>query len=144
MILLFLGSWRSTLIIAISNSAIHLDVRHDPQLSWRRTINIMTLGDWHSPSGFLWTTRPLRSKNIERYFEEGHAQRDAILEGASQNRGSRPGIHALHLHRVLADVPAERCGRYLFVPLAEAVVFAMLASYNLVTGRSCLRWPYTC
>src|SRR6266404_6218680 len=83
MILLFLGSWRSTLIIAIS---IPLSILTSVMiLSFLgETINIMTLGGLALAVGILVDDATDRSENIARYFEEGHAQRDAILEGAAQ------------------------------------------------------------
>ena len=83
MILLFLGSWRSTLIIAVSiplsilTSVIVLGFLGE-------TINIMTLGGLALAVGILVDDATVTIENIERYFEEGHAQRDAILEGAAQ------------------------------------------------------------
>src|SRR6266436_1992363 len=83
MILLFLGSWRSTLIIAIS---IPLSILTSVMtLSFLgETINIMTLGGLALAVGILVDDATVTIENIERYFEEGHAQRDAILEGAAQ------------------------------------------------------------
>src|SRR5260370_873793 len=83
MILLFLGSWRSTLIIAIS---IPLSILTSVMtLSFLgETINIMTLGGLALAVGILVDDATVTIENIERYFEEGYAQRDAILEGAAQ------------------------------------------------------------
>src|SRR5438477_11898389 len=78
MILLFLGSWRSTLIIAVSiplsilTSVMVLSFLHE-------TINIMTLGGLALAVGILVDDATVTIENIERYFEEGYAQRDAIL-----------------------------------------------------------------
>ncbi len=130
MILLFLGNWRSTLIIAIS---IPLSILSSVlMLSFLgETFNIMTLGGLALAVGILVDDATVTIENIERYFEEGHAQRDAILEGAAQI--ALPAlVSTLCICIVflpmffLSGVP-----RYLFVPLAEAVVFAMLASYIL-------------
>jgi multidrug efflux pump subunit AcrB len=130
MILLFLGSWRSTLIIAIS---IPLSILTSVMiLSFLgETINVMTLGGLALAVGILVDDATVTIENIERYFEEGHAQRDAILEGAAQIAVpalvSTLCICIVFLPMfMLAGVP-----RYLFVPFAEAVVFAMLASYIL-------------
>jgi multidrug efflux pump subunit AcrB len=130
MILLFLGSWRSTLIIAVS---IPLSILTSVMiLSFLgETINVMTLGGLALAVGILVDDATVTIENIERYFEEGHAQRDAILEGAAQIAVpalvSTLCICIVFLPMfMLAGVP-----RYLFVPLAEAVVFAMLASYIL-------------
>src|ERR1700681_1797640 len=117
MILLFLGSWRSTLIIAVS--------------FLRETINIMTLGGLALAVGILVDDATVTIENIERYFEEGHAQRDAILEGAAQI--AVPALVST-LCTCIVFLPMfllSGVARYLFVPLAEAVVFAMLASYIL-------------
>jgi len=130
MILLFLGSWRSTLIIAVS---IPLSILTSVMiLSFLgETINVMTLGGLALAVGILVDDATVTIENIERYFEEGHAQRDAILEGAAQIAVpalvSTLCICIVFLPMFLLNGVA----RYLFVPLAEAVVFAMLASYLL-------------
>src|ERR1700757_2790385 len=130
MILLFLGSWRSTLIIAVS---IPLSILTSVMiLSFLgETINIMTLGGVALAVGILVDDATVTIENIERYFEEGHAQRDAILEGAAQI--AVPALVST-LCICIVFLPMFFLGgvaRYLFVPLAEAVVFAMLASYLL-------------
>ena len=130
MILLFLGSWRSTLIIAVS---IPLSILTSVMiLSFLgETINIMTLGGLALAVGILVDDATVTIENIERYFEEGHVQREAILEGAAQIAVpalvSTLCICIVFLPMFLLNGVA----RYLFVPLAEAVVFAMLASYIL-------------
>jgi multidrug efflux pump subunit AcrB len=130
MILLFLGNWRSTLIIAVSiplsilTSVIILSFLGE-------TINIMTLGGLALAVGILVDDATVTIENIERYFEEGHAQRDAILEGAAQI--AIPALVST-LCTCIVFLPMfflSGAARYLFVPLAEAVVFAMLASYIL-------------
>jgi multidrug efflux pump subunit AcrB len=130
MILLFLGSWRSTLIIAVSiplsilTSVLTLGFLGE-------TINIMTLGGLALAVGILVDDATVTIENIERYFEEGRAQRDAILEGAAQI--AVPALVST-LCICIVFLPMFFLGgvaRYLFVPLAEAVVFAMLASYIL-------------
>jgi CzcA family heavy metal efflux pump len=130
MILIFLGSWRSTLIIAVS---IPLSVLASVMMLGflGETINVMTLGGLALAVGILVDDATVTIENIERYFEEGHTQRDAILEGAAQIAVpalvSTLCICIVFLPMfMLAGVP-----RYLFVPFAEAVVFAMLASYVL-------------
>ena len=130
MILLFLGSWRSTLIIAIS---IPLSILTSVMiLSFLgETINIMTLGGLALAVGILVDDATVTIENIERYFEEGYAQRDAILEGAAQI--AVPALVST-LCTCIVFLPMfllSGVARYLFVPLAEAVVFAMLASYIL-------------
>jgi CzcA family heavy metal efflux pump len=130
MILIFLGSWRSTLIIAVSiplsilSSVIILSLLHE-------TINIMTLGGLALAVGILVDDATVTIENIERYFEEGHAKREAILDGAAQI--AVPALVST-LCICIVFMPMfflSGIARYLFVPLAEAVVFAMLASYVL-------------
>jgi multidrug efflux pump subunit AcrB len=130
MILLFLGSWRSTVIIAVSiplsifTSVICLGFLG-------QTINIMTLGGLALAVGILVDDATVTIENMERYLEEGFGLRSAILEGASQI--AVPALVST-LCICIVFVPMFMLGgvaRYLFVPLAEAVVFAMLASYVL-------------
>src|ERR1700677_441453 len=130
MILLFLGSWRSTVIIAIS---IPLSILTSVMvLSFLgETINIMTLGGLALAVGILVDDATVTIENIERHLEEGYAQRDAILEGAAQI--AVPALVST-LCTCIVFLPMfllSGVARYLFVPLAEAVVFAMLASYIL-------------
>jgi CzcA family heavy metal efflux pump len=130
MILLFLGSWRSTLIIAIS---IPLSILTSVMILGflGETINVMTLGGLALAVGILVDDATVTIENIERYFEEGHPQRDAILEGAAQI--AVPALVST-LCICIVFLPMFMLSgvtRYLFVPLAEAVVFAMLASYIL-------------
>jgi multidrug efflux pump subunit AcrB len=130
MILLFLGSWRSTLIIAIS---IPLSILTSVMILGflGETINVMTLGGLALAVGILVDDATVTIENIERYFEEGHAQRDAIFQGAAQI--ATPALVST-LCICIVFLPMFLLGgvaRYLFVPLAEAVVFAMLASYVL-------------
>jgi CzcA family heavy metal efflux pump len=130
MILVFLGSWRSTLIIAISiplsilASIIILGLIGE-------TINTMTLGGLALAVGILVDDATVTIENIERFLELGYPQREAILEGASQI--SVPALVST-LCICIVFLPMFLLGgvaHYLFVPLAEAVVFAMLASYLL-------------
>jgi multidrug efflux pump subunit AcrB len=130
MILLFLGSWRSTLIIAVSiplsilSSIVVLSLLG-------QTINIMTLGGLALAVGILVDDATVTIENIERYLEEGHPLEHAILEGAAQI--SVPALVST-LSICIVFLPMfflAGVARYLFVPLAEAVVFAMLASYIL-------------
>ncbi|MCU1250492.1 MAG: Cation efflux system protein CusA [Edaphobacter sp.] len=130
MILLFLGSWRSTIIIAISiplsilSSVIILSLLGE-------TINTMTLGGLALAVGILVDDATVTIENIERFLEEGHSLRDAVLEGAAQI--AVPALVST-LCICIVFLPMFFLGgvaRYLFVPLAEAVVFAMLASYLL-------------
>jgi multidrug efflux pump subunit AcrB len=130
MILLFLGSWRSTLIIAVSiplsilTSVIALSFLGE-------TINIMTLGGLALAVGILVDDATVTIENIERYREEGRELRSAIFDGAAQI--AVPTLVST-LCICIVFLPMFFLGgvaRYLFVPLAQAVVFAMLASYVL-------------
>lgn len=130
MILLFLGSWRSTLIIAISiplsilTSIILLSLIGE-------TINTMTLGGLALAVGILVDDATVTIENIERFIEEGYELRPAILDGAAQI--AVPALVST-LCICIVFLPMfflSGVSRYLFVPLAEAVVFAMLASYIL-------------
>ena len=130
MILLFLGSWRSTLIIAVS---IPLSILSSVMaLSFLgQTINIMTLGGLALAVGILVDDATVTIENIERHLEEGDALHDGILNGAAQI--AVPALVST-LCICIVFVPMfllSGVARYLFVPLAEAVVFAMLASYVL-------------
>ena len=130
MILLFLGSWRSTLIIAVS---IPLSILTSVViLSFlRETINIMTLGGLALAVGILVDDATVTIENIERYLEEGRELRPAIFDGAAQI--AVPALVST-LCICIVFLPMfflSGVARYLFVPLAEAVVFAMLASYVL-------------
>ncbi|MBV8416889.1 MAG: efflux RND transporter permease subunit, partial [Verrucomicrobia bacterium] len=130
MILLFLGSWRSTLIIAVS---IPLSVLTSIMMIslLGETINIMTLGGLALAVGILVDDATVTIENIERVLREGDSLHDGILKGAAQIAVpalvSTLCICIVFLPMFLLDGVA----RYLFVPLAEAVVFAMLASYVL-------------
>ena len=130
MILVFLGSWRSTLIIAVSiplsilTSILTLSALHE-------TINIMTLGGLALAVGILVDDATVTIENIERFLEEGKDLQTAILEGAGQI--AVPALVST-LCISIVFIPMfflSGVARYLFVPLAEAVVFAMLASYIL-------------
>ena len=130
MILLFLGSWRSTIIIAVS---IPLSIVTSVMVLslLGQTINIMTLGGLALAVGILVDDATVTIENMERYLEEGQKLREAILNGASQI--AVPALVST-LCICIVFVPMFLLGgvaRYLFVPLAEAVVFAMLASYVL-------------
>ncbi|HZS54237.1 MAG TPA: efflux RND transporter permease subunit [Bryobacteraceae bacterium] len=130
MILLFLGSWRSTLIIAISiplsilTSIIVLSLLHE-------TINIMTLGGLALAVGILVDDATVEIENVNRNLDQGKEIEQAILDGASQI--AVPALVST-LCICIVFLPMfflSGVARYLFVPLAEAVVFAMLASYGL-------------
>ncbi|WP_454874009.1 efflux RND transporter permease subunit [Paraburkholderia xenovorans] len=130
MILLFLGNWRSTCIIAISiplsilSSLIALH-------ALGQTINIMTLGGLALAVGILVDDATVTIENIERHLHMGTNLHDAILDGAGEI--AIPALVST-LCICIVFVPMfflTGVARYLFVPLAEAVVFAMLASYVL-------------
>jgi len=130
MILVFLGSWRSTLIIAVSIplaiicSLITLSALGE-------TINIMTLGGLALAVGILVDDATVEIENINRNLEEGKEIEQAILDGAAQI--AIPAFVST-LSICIVFVPMfflTGVAKYLFVPLAEAVVFAMLASYLL-------------
>jgi len=130
MILLFLGTWRSTLIIAISiplsilASIICLSALGE-------TINIMTLGGLALAVGILVDDATVTIENINMHLERGEDVEAAILNGAHEI--AVPAFVST-LAICIVFVPMFMLvgiARYLFVPLAEAVVFAMLASYLL-------------
>jgi multidrug efflux pump subunit AcrB len=128
MILLFLGNWKSTLIIAIS---IPLSILVSVLLlsALGETINIMTLGGLALAVGILVDDATVEIENINRNLAMGKETVHAILDGAQQIAVpafvSTLCICIVFLPMFLLSGVA----RYLFVPLAEAVVFAMLASY---------------
>jgi multidrug efflux pump subunit AcrB len=128
MILIFLGSWRSTVIIAVSiplsilTSVIVLSFLQE-------TINIMTLGGLALAVGILVDDATVTIENIERHLEEGAVLHEGILEGASQI--ATPALVST-MCICIVFLPMfflSGVARYLFAPLAEAVIFAMIASY---------------
>jgi multidrug efflux pump subunit AcrB len=130
MVLLFLGSWRSTLIIAISiplsilASIVILDALGE-------TINLMTLGGLALAVGILVDDATVTIENINRHLEDGLEVEPAILQGSFEI--TIPALVST-LSICIVFVPMfllSGVARYLFVPLAEAVVFAMLTSYVL-------------
>ena len=130
MILLFLGSWRSTLIIFIS---IPLSILASIAClaALGETINIMTLGGLALAVGILVDDATVTIENINAHLEEGQEVEEAILNGAHQI--ALPALVST-LSICIVFVPMfllVGIAKYLFVPLAEAVVFAMLASYLL-------------
>ncbi len=129
-ILLFLGSWRSTLIVAIS---IPLSVLASLSLlsAMGHTLNVMTLGGLALAIGILVDEATITIENIHRHLELGSRLRDAILEG-SREIAVPALVSALAISIVFVPViflvgPA----RFLFTPMALAVVFAILSSYAL-------------
>ena len=130
MILVFLGSWRSTLIIAVS---IPLSILTSiiVMSALGETINIMTLGGLALAVGILVDDATVEIENINRNIDQGKEIVQAILDGASQI--AVPALVST-LSICIVFVPMfflAGVARYLFVPLAEAVSFAMLASYIL-------------
>ena len=128
MILLFLGSWRSTLIIALS---IPLSVLCSIAIlsALGETINLMTLGGLALAVGILVDDATVAIENIHRHMAAGKPLMDAILVG-SQEIALPAFVSTLCI--CIVFVPMfflTGVAHYLFVPLAEAVVFAMLASY---------------
>ena len=130
MVLIFLGSWRSTVIIAVSiplsilTSIIVLSFLGE-------TINIMTLGGLALAVGMLVDDATVEIENTNRNLDQGKEIKQAILDGASQI--AVPALVST-LCICIVFLPMfflSGVARYLFVPLAEAVVFAMLASYFL-------------
>ena len=130
MILLFLGSWRSTLIVATS---IPLSILASLTILYLlgETLNIMTLGGLALAIGILVDDATVTIENIHRNEELGLPLREAILEGAAQI--ATPTLVAtLTICIVFVSVLfLEGPARFLFGPLAMAVVFAMIASYIL-------------
>ncbi len=130
MILLFLGDWKSTLIIAVSiplsvlTSIICLDALGE-------TINIMTLGGLALSVGILVDDATVTIENIDRHLSSGEKLHDGILNGASQI--AVPAfVSSLCICIVFVPMfQLSGVARYLFVPLAESVVFAVMASYVL-------------
>ena len=130
MILVFLGSWRSTVIIAVSiplsilSSIIVLSALGE-------TINIMTLGGLALAVGMLVDDATVAIENINWHLEQGKDLEPAILDGSEQI--AIPAFVST-ICICIVFVPMfflTGVARYLFVPMAEAVVFAMLASYVL-------------
>ena len=130
MILLFLGSWRSTVIVCIS---IPLSILTSLMILslLGQTINVMTLGGMALAVGILVDDATVEIENVNRNLDEGKEIERAILDGASQI--AVPALVST-LCICIVFLPMfflSGVARYLFVPLAEAVVFAMLASYGL-------------
>jgi multidrug efflux pump subunit AcrB len=130
MILIFLGSWRSTVIVAVS---IPLSILTSIVIfsALGQTINIMTLGGLALAVGILVDDATVEIENMNRNIDMGKEIEHAILDGAQEI--AAPAFVAT-LSICIVFVPMfllTGVARYLFVPLAEAVVFAMLASYFL-------------
>jgi multidrug efflux pump subunit AcrB len=130
LILIFLGSWRSTIIIAVS---IPLSILTSLIIlsAIGQTINIMTLGGLALAVGILVDDATVAIENINRNLAMGKEAIQAILDGSAEI--AVPAFVST-LSICIVFVPMfflTGVARYLFVPLAEAVVFAMLASYFL-------------
>ncbi len=130
MILFFLGSWRSTVIIATS---IPLAVLCALMGLWAtgQTLNIMTLGGLALAVGILVDDATVTIENINWHLEHGKSVYDAIMDGARQI--AQPAFVSL-LCICVAFVPMfslQGVAGFLFVPMAMAVVFAMIASFIL-------------
>ena len=130
MILVFLGTWRSTIIIAIS---IPLSIMASLIVlsALGETINIMTLGGLALAVGILVDDATVVMENTHRNMDQGKEITQAILD--AQEQIALPALVST-LSICIVFVPMfflSGVPKYLFVPLAEAVVFAMLASYLL-------------
>ena len=130
MVLLFLGNWRSTVIIA---ATIPLSILASILMLYMlgETLNLMTLGGLALSVGILVDQAIVTIENIERHLHLGKTLEDAILTGAGEI-----GIPVLVATMCICIVFVPMfflsgVARFLFVPLAEAVVFAMAASYLL-------------
>lgn len=130
MILLFLGSWRSSLIIATSIPLSVLGAIMGLSLIGE-TLNIMTLGGLALAVGLLVDEATVTIENINWHLEQGKPVEQAILDGAAQI--VTPAFVSL-LCICIVFVPMfflEGVSRFLFVPMAEAVMFAMVSSFIL-------------
>src|SRR5438477_10895494 len=130
MVLLFLGNWRSTLIIALT---IPLSVLASILIlrMLGETLNLMTLGGLALSVGILVDQAIVTIENIERHLHMGTALEEAILVGAGEI-GVPAFVSTLCI--CIVFVPMfflTGVARFLFVPMAEAVCFAMIASYIL-------------
>jgi CzcA family heavy metal efflux pump len=130
MILIFLGDWRPTIVISIS-IPLSIFVSIIVLGAIGETINIMTLGGLALAVGILVDDATVEIENIERNLAMGKEMRQAILDGAQQI--AVPAFVST-LSICIVFVPMfflTGVAKFLFVPLAEAVSFAMLASYLL-------------
>ncbi len=130
LILLFLGNWRSTCIVAVS---IPLSICASLIVLYAigQTLNLMTLGGLALAVGILVDDATVEIENIERHLHMGKTPRQAILDGAEEI--AVPAFVST-LCICIVFVPLfflTGITRYLFVPLAQAVIFAMIASYVL-------------
>ena len=130
MILMFLGSWRSTIVVMVS---IPLSILTSIAIlsALGETINTMTLGGLALAVGILVDDSTVTIENTHRMLEEGHPFDRGVLEGAAgiaiPTLVSTLAISCVFISVVFLDGAPQ----YLFTPQGEAVVFAMLASYGL-------------
>ncbi|HQT25280.1 MAG TPA: efflux RND transporter permease subunit [Burkholderiales bacterium] len=130
MILLFLGSWRSTLIITVSIPLAILSAIVGLSAAGQ-TINIMTLGGLALAVGILVDDATVTIENMNWHLEHGKMVEEAIMDGAGQI--VVPAFVSL-LSICIVFIPMfflEGVSKYLFVPLAEAVIFSMISSFIL-------------
>jgi multidrug efflux pump subunit AcrB len=130
MILLFLGSWRSTLIITISIPLAILSAII-ALAAFGQTLNVMTLGGLALAVGILVDDATVTIENMNWHLDQGKNVEAAIMDGAHQIVG--PAFVSL-LCICIVFIPMfflEGVAKYLFVPLAEAVMFSMIASFIL-------------
>ncbi len=130
MILLFLGSWRSTIIVTIS---IPLSIMSAiiALSATGQTINVMTLGGLALAVGILVDEATVTIESINWHLEHGKQVEEAIMDGANQI--VVPAFVSL-LSICIVFIPMfflKGVSKYLFVPLADAVIFSMLASFFL-------------
>ena len=130
MILLFLGSWRSTLIISVS-IPLSILAALACLAAFGQTINVMTLGGLALAVGILVDDATVTIENINAHLERGEAVRDAVISGTGEV--TQPAFVSLLCISIafapmllLTGVPGS-----LFLPLAEAVIFALIASFIL-------------
>ena len=112
MILLFLGSWRSTLIVVVS-IPLSILVSIIALAALGETLNVMTLGGLALAVGILVDDATVEIENIHRNLEQGKPIVRAILDGARADRGPGVRLDALHLHRLRAGVLPDRAWRGL-------------------------------
>ncbi|MGC2456923.1 MAG: efflux RND transporter permease subunit [Gallionellaceae bacterium] len=130
MILLFLGSWRSTLIITISIPLAVLSAIMALS-AFGQTLNIMTLGGLALAVGILVDDATVTIENMNWHLEKGKHVEASIMDGAHQI--VVPAFVSL-LCICIVFVPMfflQGVAKYLFIPLAEAVMFSMIASFIL-------------
>ena len=130
MVLMFVGSWRSTLVVAISIPLAILVGIVGLKLTGQ-TFNLMTLGGLSLVIEMLVDDATVQIENINRNRNEGKEIPVAIPQRSPPGRAACPRGDPVDLHRVLSVVLPTGPARFLFSPLSLAVVFSMLASYLL-------------